>query len=135
MPIRPLSVLTALLHVYIALRLLPALASLTSAWPLALVLLVVSAVTMPLPFVARSHRADRKAKPAGETLHWVGLISMGWFSSLFILTLVRDLGLLLAWLASALGGLQVPDAVAPWSALAVLALATGVSLVGFFNAR
>ncbi len=135
MPIRPLSVLTALLHVYIALRLLPALATLTPAWPLALVLLVVSAVTMPLPFVSRSHRADRKAKPAGETLHWIGLISMGWFSSLFILTLVRDLGLLLAWLASALGGLQVPDAVAPWSALAVLALATGVSLIGFFNAR
>jgi len=43
MPIRPLSALTALLHVYIALRLVPALAVLTPAWPLALVALAVSA--------------------------------------------------------------------------------------------
>jgi hypothetical protein len=53
MPIRPLSALTALLHVYIALRLVPALATLTPAWPLALLLLAVSALTIPLPFVSR----------------------------------------------------------------------------------
>ncbi|MGJ7502518.1 metallophosphoesterase [Variovorax sp. ZT5P49] len=133
MPIRPLSALTALLHVYIALRLLPALAMLTPAWPLALLALVVSAVTIPLPFASR--RIGRDAS-AGEVLKWVGLISMGWFSSMFVLTLVRDAGLLLAWLASALGGVQVHwNALQPWSALAVLAMATATSAIGFLNAR
>jgi predicted MPP superfamily phosphohydrolase len=133
MPIRPLSALTALLHVYIALRLLPALAMLTPAWPLALLALVVSAVTIPLPFASR--RIGRDAS-AGEVLKWVGLISMGWFSSMFVLTLVRDAGLLLTWLASALGGVQVHwNALQPWSALAVLAMATATSVIGFLNAR
>ncbi|MET3913761.1 putative MPP superfamily phosphohydrolase [Variovorax sp. OAS795] len=133
MPIRPLSVLTALLHAYIALRLVPALAMLTPVWPLAVAALAISATTIPLPFVSRL----TGARPAlGNTLKWVGLISMGWFSSMFVLTLVRDAGLLLAWLASALGGLQVRwDMWLPWTALAVLAMATGSSLIGFINAR
>jgi predicted MPP superfamily phosphohydrolase len=55
---------------------------------------------------------------------------------MFVLTVARDAGLLIAWLASALGGLQVRwDAGLPWSALAVLALATGTTLIGFINAR
>ncbi|WP_309933527.1 metallophosphoesterase [Variovorax paradoxus] len=133
MPIRSLSVLTALLHVYIALRLLPALAMLTPAWPLALAALAISALTIPLPFVSR--RAGRKAS-TGELLQWTGLISMGWFSSLFVSTLLRDAGLLLAWLASVLFGAPVPwHVVLPWSAMAVLVLATLVSMVGFLNAR
>ena len=134
MPIRPLSALTALLHVYIALRLLPALAVLTPAWPLALIALVVSAVTIPLPFVSR--RGGREGAGNGNLLKWTGLISMGWFSSMFVLTLVRDTGLLLAWLAGAVGGVQVQwSALLPWSALAVLAMATATSAVGFLNAR
>jgi len=133
MPIRPLSALTALLHLYIALRLLPALATLTPAWPLALLVLVVSAVTIPLPFLSR--RIALRASP-GEVLKWVGLVSMGWFSSMFVLTLGRDAGLLLAWLAGALGGVQVPwGTLRPWSALAVLAMASTTSLIGFVNAR
>jgi predicted MPP superfamily phosphohydrolase len=133
MPIRSLSVLTAFLHAYMALRLLPALAMLTPAWPLALAALVISAITIPLPFASRRIAANTKL---GNTLKWVGLISMGWFSSMFVLTVARDAGLLIAWLASALGGLQVRwDAGLPWSALAVLALATGTTLIGFINAR
>jgi predicted MPP superfamily phosphohydrolase len=133
MPIRPLSVLTALLHVYMALRLLPALAMLTPAWPLALVALAISALTIPLPFVSR--RAERSAS-VGQALRWTGLISMGWFSSTFVLTLLRDVLLLLAWLVSVLAGLALPwHAVLPWSALAVLVLGTLVSAIGFLNAR
>ena len=103
MPIRSLSVLTALLHAYMAMRLLPALAMLTPAWPLALAALIISAITIPLPFASRRIAANATL---GNTIKWVGLISMGWFSSMFVLTLARDAGLLLAWLASALGGLQ-----------------------------
>jgi predicted phosphodiesterase len=133
MPIRPLSALTALLHVYIALRLVPALAMLTPAWPLALAALAVSAFTIPLPFVSR--RSERSAS-LKEALKWTGLISMGWFSSMFVLTLLRDVGLLLTWLASAMTGLQVPwSTVLPWSAMAVPVVATLASLVGFLNAR
>ncbi len=133
MPIRPLSALTALLHAYIALRLLPALAVLTPAWPLALLALVVSAVTIPLPFLSR--RIERNAS-MGEAIKWIGLISMGWFSSMFVLTLARDAGLLLTWLAGALGGVQVQwNTLRPWTALAVLAVATATSAVGFLNAR
>jgi predicted MPP superfamily phosphohydrolase len=132
MPIRPLSALTALLHVYIALRLLPALAALTPAWPLALVALAVSALTIPLPFLARGTGRDGSS----NALKWIGLISMGWFSSMFVLTLVRDAGLLLAWAASAAAGVQVQwNALRPWSALAVLAIATATSAIGFLNAR
>lgn len=133
MPIRPLSVLTALLHAYMALRLLPALATLTPAWPLALLALVVSAVTIPLPFLSR--RIELRAT-LGDALKWTGLISMGWFSSMFVLTLAREVGLLLTWLASAIGGLHVQwPALQSWSALAVIAMATASSLIGFVNAR
>ncbi|WP_431510869.1 metallophosphoesterase [Variovorax sp. DAIF25] len=133
MPIRPLSVLTALLHAYIALRLLPAAAGLTPAWPIGLLALVVSALTIPLPFLSR--HAPRK-KPLHAVLQWTGLLSMGWFSSLFVLTLVRDAGLLLTWVAQRVAGLAVPwDTLQPWSALAVFGLATLVSLIGFVNAR
>jgi predicted MPP superfamily phosphohydrolase len=133
MPIRSLSVLTALLHAYMAMRLLPALATLTPAWPLALAALVISALTIPLPFASRRIAAHTTL---GNTLQWVGLISMGWFSSMFVLTVARDAGLLIAWLASAVGGLQVRwDAGLPWSALAVVVLATATTLIGFINAR
>lgn len=138
MPIRSLSVLTALLHVYIALRLLPALASfavpLQPLWPLLLLCaLALSAITIPLPFVAR--RIARSAATA-DVLKWIGLISMGWFSSLFLLTALRDLALLLAWAIGAAAGIAVPWIhLGPWSALAVLGLATAISLIGFGNAR
>jgi predicted MPP superfamily phosphohydrolase len=53
-----------------------------------------------------------------------------------LLAQLRDAGLLLAWLASVLFGAPVPwHAVLPWSAMAVLVLATLVSMVGFLNAR
>ena len=135
MPLLPLTVLSTLLHVYMALRLVPPLAALTPAWPLLLLLLVVSAASMPLPFIGlRSAR-----EPLSDRWKWIGLLSMGWFSSMFVLTTVRDAGLVLAWGVSAVGGLSVGsarwDAWKEWSAAAVPLLATAVSLVGFFNAR
>ena len=133
MPIRSMSVLTALLHVYIALRLVPALASLTWLWPLLLLALVLSAATIPLPFLSR--RIARSASSA-DVLKWIGLISMGWFSSMFVLTALRDIALLLGWGVSALGGLAMPWAtLVPWSAVAVVGIATATSLIGFVNAR
>ncbi|WP_143684810.1 metallophosphoesterase [Variovorax sp. KK3] len=133
MPLRPLTLLTTLLHVYIGLRLLPALSGLGAAWLLVLGALAVSALTMPLPFAGA--RALR-----GRALHdgwrWLGLLSMGWFSSMFVLTVVRDAGLLSGWLLALAGSWPVDwPRVMSWSAAAVPLIATAVTLVGFFNAR
>ncbi|PZQ73886.1 MAG: serine/threonine protein phosphatase [Variovorax paradoxus] len=132
MPLAPLTLLTTLLHVFIGLRLVPAMAGVTTGWPLVVLLLVVSALTMPLPFLRR--RGPAQGWPAA--LQWLGLLSMGWFSSLLLLTLARDVGLLLAW-----GGSRALGTTPDWprwqglSALGAVALATAVSVVGFFNAR
>lgn len=134
MPLRPLTLLVTLLHVYIGLRLLPALASFTGAWPQLLFALLLSAATMPLPFIGARGRARRAALAPGWK--WLGLLSMGWFSSMFVLTLVRDAGLLLAWMLALVGGGSIDISSAQsWSAAAVALLATLVTLIGFFNAR
>jgi len=132
MPLRPLSFLTALLHAYIGLRLLPALYALSpaTAW-LTLVALIGSAATIPLPFVGL--RASRP--PLHDAWRWIGLLCMGWFSSLFVLTLARDAGLLLAWAAQWAGAVVDWPAAQRWSAVAVPLLASTASLIGFFNAR
>jgi uncharacterized protein len=132
MPLRPLILLTTLLHVYIGLRLLPSLAGHAAGWSLLLAALVVSAATMPLPFVGM--RSERRQFADGWK--WIGLLSMGWFSSMFVFTMVRDAGLLLTWLTTMAGGWAID-----WprwqglSAVAVPLVATGTSLIGFLNAR
>jgi predicted MPP superfamily phosphohydrolase len=132
MPLRPLTLFTTLLHIYIGIRLLPVLMGLTPAWPLLLVLLVVSAVAMPLPFIG----LRSAAKPLRDVWKWIGLISMGWFSSMFVLTLLRDVGLLLAWGVNVVGGVVIDwPQWQSWTAAAVPLLATATSLIGFFNAR
>ncbi|MFC5496417.1 metallophosphoesterase [Caenimonas terrae] len=111
--------LSALLHLYIGLRLIAALPGPWAGALLALLLLASAALT-PLGLVAR--RLLRP--PAADRLTWVGMLAMGWFSSLLVATVVRDLVLLLA--------------PARWdepSAIAVPLLALGATLVGAFNAR
>jgi len=132
MPLRPLVLLAALLHVYIGLRLLPGLSSFAFAAPVVLLALAVSALSMPLPFVGL--RGGRRQLGVGWK--WIGLISMGWFSSMFVLTMARDLALLAGWLAVLVAGASLDAAKwVSWSALAVPLLATAASLIGFLNAR
>ena len=91
MPFRFLVLLTALLHVYIGLRVLPMIdATSRLAACVVLVALLMSVVTMPLPFLAfRGH-----GRSIGRRWQWVGLVAMGWFSSMFVATLLRDVVLL-----------------------------------------
>ena len=132
MPLRPLSVLTALLHAYIGLRLLPTLFALSPGAALLMGLaLAGSAATIPLPFLGL--RGTRP--PLHDAWRWVGLLCMGWFSSMFVLTLARDAGLLLAWAAQWAGAVIDWPAARRWSAVAVPLLASAASLIGFFNAR
>lgn len=130
MALLPLTTLIALLHALLALRLLPALADITPAWPVLAVLLGVSALSMPLPFLSRRHWR------VPGWLKWMGLISMGWFSSLFVLSVLRELSLLGHWLFSAVrDGAASADDWRATSALLVPLLASAITLVGFFNAR
>jgi uncharacterized protein len=120
--------LLALLHVYIGTRILGDL----PIGPLGVALgagaLAVSWLSIPLGFVSR-RIAQRKL---AERLSWLGSLAMGLFSSLFVLTLLRDVTLGVSALA-----LSEPDlaAAAVASAIAVPALAVLASLIGFVNAR
>ena len=120
-----------LLHAYVGWRLVPALDSVLAGVLVAL-LLVVSALTLPFGFGAR--RGGERRFQTG--LAWVGLVCMGLFSSLFVLTVARDLGLLFvtaaeaAWHgASGLGAIDVQ------TARAVPVIALLVTAWGFVNAR
>jgi uncharacterized protein len=125
MPINSLIALSALLHLYIGWRLVPALGEPVVAWALGLTL-ALSAGLMPMGLLARRirHRA------VSDAFAWAGLIFMGLFSSLFLLTLLRDLGLLLTNLLMASS-----DGIAVWTAEAVPVVAGLLTLWGFVNAR
>lgn len=123
----------ALFHAYVGWRLLPDLAAFGAAAAVALAAwLVLSAALLPQGVFAR--RAGHRAFAAG--LVWAGSIAIGSFSSLFVLTFLRDVFLLVAaileyWFPdpAALAGARA------WSAAAVPALAAMLTLLGFFNAR
>jgi predicted MPP superfamily phosphohydrolase len=123
MPFTPISFVVALLHGYIGWRIVPQLGG-AAGWGLALVL-VASAVLMPLSMTARRMQNRR----AAEAFAWAGFVFMGLFSSLFVLTLLRELVLLAGSVAGA------PGELARWTGQAVPALAALVTLWGFVNAR
>jgi uncharacterized protein len=128
----PLALVTALLHVYIGARLVPGLEAHPLIQWLLIIGLALSALLMPLGLMA-----GRVAKqPLADVLTWVGLLFMGLFSSMLVLTLARDAGLLLLWLADVVMPGQLPLA---WlriaSAEAVPLLGVLVTLLGFLNAR
>lgn len=118
--------LLVLLHAYIGLRLLPDLGLGLPGMLGGTVLLLVSTVLVPVGLLSSSLRRRRWS----ERLAWAGLLAMGLFSSLIVLTFVRDL-VLLAALPTGLGSAELDY----YSALAVPLLALVVTLVGFVNAR
>ncbi|MCE9641291.1 MAG: metallophosphoesterase [Betaproteobacteria bacterium] len=121
----------ALLHLYVAVRVLPDLQSSVLFAALAAWLV---ASTILIPFAFNSRRENR-----GQALHvlaWVGLIAMGMFSSLFVLTLLRDIALLAASTLSLFSHIEEPlQQFRHWSADAVPLLATLLTALGFINAR
>jgi len=115
--------LSALLHLYIGWRIVPELPGPIAPWAFAAVLLA-SAILIPLAFFGRRSRDRAKA----DRYSWAGMLALGAFSTLLVLTLLRDVVLLLAW---PLGVEQLAE----WSALAVPALAALFMAIGVFNAR
>lgn len=116
--------LSAALHLYIGARLAPAL---PPAAGLALALLLVASLLLaPLGLVAR--RLLRP--PAADRLAWAGMLCLGLFSSLLVLTLARELLLL----AGRIGGFATSGWV-EGSAAAVPLLALALTALGLANAR
>lgn len=130
MSLTSLLALSALLHLYVGIRIAPDLAGQLPALLLSL-LLLASAVLTPMGLLAR-----RLARPpASDRLAWVGMLAMGLFSSLFVFTVLRDALLLLAPAAAFAVAGGVPSSLHADSAAAVPLLALVASALGWFNAR
>ena len=115
--------LSALLHLYVGWRIAPDLPGPFAPWAFS-ALLLASAILIPLAFFGRRSR-DRAT---ADRYTWAGMLALVLFSTLLVLTLLRDVALLLAW---PLGWAPLTEA----SALAVVALAALSMAIGVFNAR
>ena len=127
----PLVIVSAVLHAYVGWRVAPGLGA-PLGQALLVAVLVLSAVLMPLGLLGS--RVLRQ--PWADRLSWVGLLLMGLFSSLFVLTALRDVALLVLNLA----GMVLPGRLplvqlTLQSAVAVPVLALLVTTLGFLNAR
>jgi predicted MPP superfamily phosphohydrolase len=116
------------LHAYIGWRLLPALSLDLTGQAIGILMLCVSTLLLPLGLLARF----LFSRPAlADRVTWAGSLAMGLFSSVFVLTLLRE-PLLLA--ADWAGLTDLPE-LARLTAIAVLAGALLLTLIGFVNAR
>lgn len=118
--------LLVLLLVYIGMRLLPDLSLGVAGNAFAVVLLALLGALVPVGLMSSSLRRRRWS----NGLAWLGLLSMGLFSSLLVSTVLRD-AILLVLLPF---GMLTP-AIAHASALAAPLLALAVTVVGYVNAR
>jgi uncharacterized protein len=112
--------LIALLPLYVGCRLIPALALGPLGSLAAAALLAAACIAVPLSV----RRTDRVA--------WAGLIGLGLLSTLFVLTVLRDLLLAVAWFS--LGGAQFA-ALTTISAGCAVGLAALITLLGLKVAR
>jgi len=119
------------LHLYIGARIVTSFPGALGATLFAL-LLVASALFVPLGLFAR--RIARP--PASDALAWIGLLFLGLFSSLLVLTVLRDLVLLAVWLFDLAAPARLPmQPVRIGSAGAVPVLGLAITALGFLNAR
>jgi predicted MPP superfamily phosphohydrolase len=121
-----------LFHIYVGFRVIPDLPiNSTGRW-LAVLWLVLSCLLIPLGMVARTI----KRQPLADRLAWIGLLGLGFFSSLLALTFVRDLAMASLLTIDAIWPHAIP--LTAWrmdSAAAVPLLALLSTAVGLFNAR
>ena len=129
------TLIMALLHAYIGWRLLPDLPGGTVVAGIGVAALVVSTLLIPWGMLARFLIARQ---PLSDRVTWAGVMAMGYFSSVLVLTALRDIFLLLARLMHSITANPDPLALSPLlepTAIAVPTLAALVSLIGFVNAR
>ncbi len=124
--------ITLLLHFYLGARLLPALGLDATGMHTGIVLLVLLYACLLLGLPGRVMALRRVADP----MAWIGMMALGLFSSLFVLTVLRDLSLIAIWSAGAL--LHAATLYPDWrhaSAVAAPLLAVLLTGIGFLNAR
>jgi predicted MPP superfamily phosphohydrolase len=121
-----------LLHGYVAWRLVPALAAWPWACALVAALLALSSVAVPLVALPRATHS----RQAGDRIAWISMVAIGFFSSVFVLTLLRDFLLALAAIAHGLWP-AIPgwQALAPVSSAMVSTCAVLITALGFVKAR
>ena len=122
------AILLALLHLYIGWRLIPAMRLATGGAVIGMALLAASILLVATGLFASNLKRFRWA----EQLTWAGLLAMGFFSSLLVLTVLRDVALLAL---AVVDGSFDPAAIERASAIGVPLLALAVTLVGLVNAR
>jgi predicted MPP superfamily phosphohydrolase len=121
-----------LLHIYVGFRIIPDLPIDTTGRWLAALWLVLSCLLIPLGMLARTI----ERQPLADRLAWIGLLAMGFFSSLLVLTFVRDLAMASLLTVDAIWPHAIP--LTTWrmdSAAAVPLLALLSTTVGLINAR
>ncbi|NYT39025.1 metallophosphoesterase [Allopusillimonas soli] len=133
--LRRLPVLLALVHLYTALRLCQA-----ASFPATRLAIAGGLVLIYVLILAGFSTRRAVGKRHGDMLAWAGFLSMGFFSWLFVLTVLRD-ALLLAVAGVRLIWPGFPDAMLAWtdllgwSALAVAVISSAAVLLGLFNSR
>ncbi|MGK5072956.1 metallophosphoesterase [Janthinobacterium sp. ZB1P44] len=121
-PLLRITMILGALHALLGWLLLPALPVGLAGWLLGGAVLLASTMLMPMTIFARAVTNDARL---ADRLSWAGSLCMGFFSSLFVLTMLRELLMLVP--------ATRPHAQA--SAVAALALALLATVVGFINAR
>ena len=125
---RKLPYIVLLLHAYVGWRLLPDMPPGSFAFGATALWLVTSVIATPLWPVARQIRRQ----PLKDRLTLASMLAIGAFSSLLVLTFIRDVALLVS---AATGAVSVEVALRAQGALAVPVLAALATVVGFVNAR
>ena len=120
--------LLGFLHAYIGWRILPGLPVGLEFRIVGAVVLLISCGLMLLGLMARS----LPPRPLSDRISAAALFTAGFFSSLLVFTLLRDVVLLAAWLPLSAEHLQM---LASASAVLVVGLTVFATVVGFANAR
>ena len=125
-------ILLAALLAYIGVRLLPDLGLGPAGLLAGALTLAGFALCIPRGLRARTFAVGRRARFG----MWAGLIAIGAFSTLLVLTMLRDGVLLIVYLTVALFDARLPlAAIVQSSAWAVPLLTVGLTAIGYHNAR
>src|SRR5579862_6272837 len=122
------TLLLGLLHAYIGWRILPDLPVALEVRIVGVALLLISCVLMLFGLMSRSLPPN----PLSERISAAALFTAGFFSSLLVFTLLRDVVLLAAWLPLSAAHLHM---LASATAVLVVGLSGFATGIGFANAR
>ncbi|MEH6366127.1 MAG: metallophosphoesterase [Pseudomonas marincola] len=123
--------IVGLLHAYMGWRLIPGLQLSLACNAALIVLLALSTLLIPLSLLV-PFLAGKLSKRSASVLAWAGLLAMGCFSSMLILTLLRDALLLSLWWFL---GVDTYLWLFHTTAVLVVGVSLLLTLVGYYNAR